>query len=123
MAATNFHERHQELAAAVDIPEEQKEANMSLINVSESPHDETFAFAFGENLLLRRSYAIADLEYSVTANHVHHLLFPLCLSFLAVTRCTESSRRSASWRGTTRGPSSTGPKAWRRRGRLGTSLL
>lgn len=34
--ATNFHERHQELATAVDIADEQKEANKSLINVSET---------------------------------------------------------------------------------------
>lgn len=34
VTATNFHERHQELAAAVDIADEQKEANKSLINVS-----------------------------------------------------------------------------------------
>ncbi|CAN0335355.1 unnamed protein product, partial [Ectocarpus sp. 12 AP-2014] len=33
VAATNYHERHQELAIAVDIPDEQKEANKSLINV------------------------------------------------------------------------------------------
>ncbi|CAN0369722.1 unnamed protein product, partial [Ectocarpus sp. 8 AP-2014] len=33
VAATNYHERHQELATAVDIPDEQKEANKSLINV------------------------------------------------------------------------------------------
>lgn len=35
VTATNFHERHQELATAVDIAEEQKEANKSLINVSD----------------------------------------------------------------------------------------
>ena len=33
VTATNFHERHQELATAVDIADEQKEANKSLINV------------------------------------------------------------------------------------------
>ncbi|CAB1107153.1 unnamed protein product [Ectocarpus sp. CCAP 1310/34] len=33
VAATNYHERHQELATAVNIPDEQKEANKSLINV------------------------------------------------------------------------------------------
>ncbi|CAM9378526.1 unnamed protein product [Ectocarpus sp. 13 AM-2016] len=33
VAATNYHERHQELAIAVDIQDEQKEANKSLINV------------------------------------------------------------------------------------------
>ena len=34
--ATGFHERHQELAQAVDIPEEQKKANAALINVRET---------------------------------------------------------------------------------------
>ncbi|CAM9288733.1 unnamed protein product [Hapterophycus canaliculatus] len=33
VTATKFHERHQELATAVDVPEEQKEANKSLIDV------------------------------------------------------------------------------------------
>lgn len=43
VTATNFHERHQELATAVDIPEEQKEANKSLINVSKRAHEERVA--------------------------------------------------------------------------------
>lgn len=52
------------------------------------------------------------------------VIFPSCLLTCPPgCRCTESLRRSASRRGTTRGPSSTGPRAWRRRGRRGTSPL
>lgn len=50
MAATNYHERHQELATAVDIPDEQKEANKSLINVSYmSQHDSRHEQAVGRH--------------------------------------------------------------------------
>lgn len=37
--ATSFHERHQELAQAVDIPEEKKVANAALIQVRASDKD------------------------------------------------------------------------------------
>ena len=49
--ATGFHERHQELAQAVDIPEEQKKANTALINVRE--REEGRAGSGGDVLICR----------------------------------------------------------------------
>lgn len=46
VTATNFHERHQELATAVDVPEEQKEANKSLIDVGGTEFTEGGPFSY-----------------------------------------------------------------------------
>lgn len=43
MTATGFHERHQELALAVDVAEEQKIANAELIKVRGIPVSMTYS--------------------------------------------------------------------------------
>lgn len=133
VTATNFHERHQELATAVDVAEEQKEANKSLINVSESSNG---TFAFRGNLVAElcdcgrwklnstASPSTARPQLATTSTTSQSSTTASSLSSSRSScRCTESSRRSASRRGTTRGPSSTGPRAWKRQDRRETKPL